>query len=431
MNIFFEIVASVAECVIITGFIGRYLGFKNEKAHVMKASAFLTLICVNNILLGQTQGFEIISIALLILTTFVYSLIFLKGVVFEKFFISVFPPTMIVIINQLLVSVLCAIAQCPFSEAVNPDGAYRIPVLFFTKFAFFAVCELTVHLKKRNEYPLSYLQWIIQTFCFGATFLAATILWGILNQYPAIRGRCIIVHIMLAAINVLLYIIFNEVRRDAAAKEQLRLSELSLVAQKRFVEEARKHYAEMRMFRHDIRHYLATAAKLISDGNASEAQSYIEELIKEKIEPFGGGMDTGSVVVDAVLNNMVAICHKNGIETKFLIDSRFDGINEMDISVLLSNALDNAVNGCAGADKPRVELVIGTRMAFTYIIVQNSIGASVLANNSMLVTSKRDKALHGFGINSMRRIAEKYDGSIEFKENNGEFITEIWLKNKK
>lgn len=234
---------------------------------------------------------------------------------------------------------------------------------------------------------------------------------------------------MLAAINMLLYIMQIEMRRDDAEKERLKLSEVTVAAQKKFVEEARRHYAEISTLHHDMRHYLTTAAKLISDGNALEAQKYIEALVKEKIEPLGGGTNTGSVVIDAVLNNITAICRKNNIETKFLIDSRFEGINETDISVLLSNAPDNAVNGCAGAAEPRIELVIGTRMAFTYIIVRNSIRASVLSNNSALATNKSDKSLHGFGIDPMRHIAEKYDGSIEFKESNGEFIAEIWLKN--
>ena len=271
-------------------------------------------------------------------------------------------------------------------------------MLFLSKLAFFLVCKVMIRFKKHNDYPLSRLQWTIQILCFAAAFSAASKLWGILREYAEIRENFFIVYIMLAAINMLLYIMQIEMRRDAAEKEKLKLSEVTAAAQKKFVEEARRHYAEISTLRHDMRHYLTTAAKLISDGNAFEAQKYIEALVKEKIEPLGGGTNTGS---------------------------------EMDISILLSNALDNAINGCAGADEPRIELIIGTRMAFTYIIVRNSIRASVLSNNSALATNKPDKSLHGFGIDSMRHIAQKYDGSIEFKESNGEFIAEIWLKNQK
>lgn len=431
MNYLFEIAASVAECCIITWFVGGFLGFKDEKAKWLKSGAFFTAICVNNILIGAAEDFANLSIALLILTTFAYSAIFLKGELLGKIFLSFFTPMLILILNELVISSICIIAKCPLSETEDLDGRYRFLVLFLSKLAFFLVCKVMVCFKKRNDYLLSRLQWTIQILCFAAAFLAASKLWGILREYKEIREKFFIVYFMLAAVNILLYIMQIEMRRDAAERERLKLLEVTAAAQKKFVEEARRHYAETSTLRHDMRHYLTTAAKLISDGNAFEAQKYIEELVKEKIEPLGGGTNTGSAVIDAVLNNITAICRKNNIETKFLIDSRFEGINETDISVLLSNALDNAVNGCAGAAEPRVELVIGTRMAFTYIIVRNSIRVSVLSDNSALATNKPDKSLHGFGIESMRHIAEKYDGSIEFKESNGEFIAEIWLKNQK
>lgn len=64
----------------------------------------------------------------------------------------------------------------------------------------------------------------------------------------------------------------------------------------------------------------------------------------------------------------------------------------------------------------------------TYIAVKNSIAESVLLNNPDLKTDKQNKSEHGFGIKSIKQIADKYDGSIEFNEENGVFIAEVWLK---
>lgn len=429
MNYFFEIAASIAECAVIAWFISVFFSFKSLKLKWFKICGFFAALCVNNLLMGSSETFAGLSIALLILTVLVYSAVFLKGELAGKMFLSFFTPMIILIMNELVITPVCIIAGCPFSEAESPNGKYRVLVLILSKLAFFLVCLVMVHLKKHNDYPLSGLQWTIQILCFAAAFSAASTLWGILRKYSEIREKFILVYFMLAAIIILLYIMQIEMRRSAAEKEKLKLTEVTAAAQQKFVEEARRHYAEMSTLRHDMRHYLTTAAKLIADGNSSEAQSYLEELVKEKIEPLGGGANTGSVIVDAVLNNMLAVCRKRNIETKFLIDSYFDGINETDISVLLSNALDNAVNGCERSEAPRVELVIGARMAFTYIIVRNTISKSVLENNPDLATERSDKERHGFGIGSMAHIAKKYDGNIEFKENGGVFITEIWLKN--
>lgn len=432
MNNFFEIAASIAECAVIAWFISAFFGFKNEKPKwlkTLKIGVFFAALCVNNLLIGSSETFAGLSIALLILTVFVYSAVFLKGETAGKVFLSFFIPMIILIMNELVISSVCIIAKYPFSEAESPDGKCRLLVLFLSKLLFFAVCCIMIHFKRNNDYPLSRLQWTIQILCFAAAFSAASTLWGILRNYTEIREKFILVYFMLAAINILLYIMQIEMRRDAAEKEKLKLSKITAAAQEKFVEEARRHYAEISTLRHDMRHCLTTAANLIADGNADKAQNYLEELVKVKIEPLGGGANTGSIIVDAVINNALSACRKNNIETKFLIDSRFDGIGETDISVLLSNALDNAIKGCEGAKAPCIELVIGARMAFTYIIVRNTIPRSVLENDPELATTYADKEHHGYGIGSMRHIAEKYNGSIEFKENGGMFITEIWLKN--
>lgn len=67
----------------------------------------------------------------------------------------------------------------------------------------------------------------------------------------------------------------------------------------------------------------------------------------------------------------------------------------------------------------------------TYIIVKNSIAESVLSENPELRTNKKDKKAHGFGIASMKKIAEKYGGNVEYREEDHFFVTEIWILNSK
>lgn len=428
MNNFFEIAASAAECGIIVSFCDRFLGFRKEGTRWMISAVFFVLIFMQNILFSQMEGFENFSVGLLMLMIFCYAVFFLKGRVYEKILISILPPISVLLINQFLITIFCTMSESPLSESIRPGGRLRLPILFFSKVVFFVICEILIRLRKHGQYSLSRFQWIVQLLCFFNTFLIAITLWNISKEFIEMREKFIPVYILVAVLNVLMYILLNKMQYDSAEKEKLRLSEISLASQEKFIEEAREHYAEMITLRHDMRHYLTTAAKLISDGKTEEAKSYIEKLAAEKVSSFAVGVDTGNVVIDAVINNRLADCARDNIEVKCLIDSRFEGISETDISILLSNALDNAISGCAGVSAPRIELTIGTRMAFTYIIVRNSIPSSVLSGNPKLVTSKGDRTIHGFGIGSMRRIAEKYGGSVEFREEKDSFIAEIWLK---
>lgn len=427
MNDFFEIAASAAESLIIVSFCNRYLGFKNKRRAFLVSALFFVLLCAQNIMLSQRPGLELFSVALLMLMTFIYSVLFLNGRNYEKILISILPPISVLLINQFLIAGLCAISSCSLSDIIESDGGLRLPVLFFSKLAFFIVCEILIRVRTRGQNSLSCFQWIVQLLCFFNTFLIATTLWGISKEFTDMREKFIYLHMMIAVLNVLMYVTLIKMQSDSVEREKLRITKITLASQEKFVEEARTHYAEMKTLRHDMRHYLTTAAKLISDGKADDAKNYLENVSNEKVGGSAAGVDTGNAVIDAVINNRIADCSKNNIEIKCLIDSRFEGISDTDISILLSNALDNAVCGCMGAVSPKIELVIGTRMSFTYIIVRNSIPSPILARNPGLETDKDDKTVHGFGIDSMRRIAKKYGGSVEFSEDNKVFTAEIWL----
>lgn len=431
MNGFFEIAASAAECLIIVCFCNRYLGIKNKR-HIFLASAvFFVLTCIQNIMLSSKSGFELISVFLHILTAFVYSLLFLKGRVYEKILVSILPLISILLINQFLITGFCAISNSPVSDVIEPNGRLRLQVLFLSKLTFFVICEILIRVRTRGKNSLSYFQWIVQLLCFFNTFLIAITLWEISKDFTEMRENFIYMHMMIAIMNVLMYIMLNKMQSDSVEKEKLRILKITLASQEKFVEEARANYAEMKTLRHDIRHCITAAAALISDGKAEDAKNYLEKIFDEKVGGNIAGVDTGNAVIDAVINNRIADCSQNNIEIKCLIDSHFEGISDTDISILLSNVLDNAICGCKGVVSPEIELVIGTRMSFTYVIVRNSIPKSVLSQNPELKTNKDDKAIHGLGIDSMRRIAKKYGGSVEFREGASVFIAEIWLNRQK
>ena len=74
-----------------------------------------------------------------------------------------------------------------------------------------------------------------------------------------------------------------------------------------------------------------------------------------------------------------------------------------------------------------IELIISRQKSFLYIIVKNTISDSVLSANPSLVTNKDNKSAHGFGIKSIRELARKYNGTVDFKESESLFVVEICL----
>ena len=115
---------------------------------------------------------------------------------------------------------------------------------------------------------------------------------------------------------------------------------------------------------------------------------------------------------------------------KLSIESDFSVFDELDICILLSNLLDNAIEASMLVESPKIELSITNNGNYLCILVRNRIENSVLNENSNLRTTKKDTAAHGFGIYSISQIVEKYDGIKNIYEKNGYFAFDIWLKRK-
>lgn len=427
MNILIEISASLAECCIFVRLCNGYLGFKSEKLKWLKSLCLFSILSIIDVFLSQLKGFEIISIILLLLFIFTYSMIFLNGKILERALVSIIPTTTALPINLTVITAFGALSGNDRSASLV-GGEMRIPVLFFTKALFFLACEILIRTKNKRSTNLTGYQWAIQILCFFISFIMASLLWNISRTYNDTSPFFLIIFIMIAALNILLYILMNKMQRDNVTKEEYHLLKASLASQEKFAVEVRERYTEMKTLRHDIKHYLSATAELIKDGKSEKAKSYIESVINERINPAVVGVNTGSAVIDAVINRRLEVCAEKNIEMKCLIDTRFVSDNDVDVSILLSNLLDNAIEGCSGIDYPQIELIVKRKKSLTYITVKNSIVRSVLNENPKLKTRKKDKSAHGYGIRSIKNIAEKYNGSVDFFEVNGCFITEIWLE---
>lgn len=426
MNEFVEILASLLECCIFVRICNGYLGFKNEKMKWLKTIVFYVLFAVNDVLLSQINGFENVSIGIMLLIFLTYTFVFMKGTIWEKVLVSVIPTITALPINLVVIAVFTSIAEGDRTE-VMPGGTLRIPALFFSKALFFFACEIVIKIKQRRYHSLSGSQWVLQLSCFLISFLISTLLWNISREQPKTSPLFLLIFILIGVLNILLYIIMNKIQRDNITKEEYDLLKANISAQERLAVEIRERYSEVKTIKHDMKHYLMTAAELISDEKPLKAKEYIERIVDEKINSTNVGVNTGSAVIDAVINNKISLCNAKGIKMKSVIDTQFDSSHDIDISILLSNLLDNSIIGC-DITNPYIELKILQRKSMTYIAVKNTIAVSVLTDNPNLVTDKTNKSEHGYGIRSIKDIAKKYDGSVEFLEENGFFVAEVWLK---
>lgn len=186
----------------------------------------------------------------------------------------------------------------------------------------------------------------------------------------------------------------------------------------------------LKKFRHDIINYLSDIRGLISMNETDSALKLLEETAGKAELPNPDLINTGYVFADVVISSKAAVCRRKGIRFEFKsVPLEEYKIEAADISSLLSNLLDNAIEAAEKCAEPYVKLDIFEHNIYLVFRVENSICDNLIFSDSeQLKTTKQDSDLHGYGIEIIREIAKKYSGNLSYKSDNSRFIATFFIK---
>lgn len=131
--------------------------------------------------------------------------------------------------------------------------------------------------------------------------------------------------------------------------------------------------------------------------------------------------------LDFILNMKIRRIEGLGIQFKIKTNADSIKIDESDFVVLLGNLLDNAIEATAKCplENRAISLWLQEVNEMLLITMENTATAEPDQKNGRFLTSKKNKKEHGWGVQSMKHIVEKYGGDIEFKSQQGLFRVEI------
>lgn len=194
----------------------------------------------------------------------------------------------------------------------------------------------------------------------------------------------------------------------------------------------RQNAESLKKVRHDINNHLINVRVLIKKGDIDNAVSLLDKVAEQtKDITVSENISTGNSVVDAVVTAKSAVCKSKGISFNCEIEPLKDiHIDIADISSLLSNMLDNAIEASEQTDKPCVAFKMFKYNAYHAIIVENSCVGSVMSGKSDFDfnTTKPNKALHGYGTQIIKEIAQKYQGEVTWNSDNNIVKVAVFLK---
>ena len=179
---------------------------------------------------------------------------------------------------------------------------------------------------------------------------------------------------------------------------------------------------------HDLKHQITG---LRAESDEEKRKKWIDSMEKE-IAAFENISRTGNQVLDTILAAKIFHCRKNHIQITCVADGKLlDHMHVTDICSIFGNALDNAIEHVIlipDPEKRLIHLTVSAQKGFVFIKIENYCEAEISKNEEDLITTtKKDSKNHGFGLKSIRKAVEKYDGSVVFGVQQNWFELKILL----
>ena len=393
-----------------------------------KAISIIASVAVNAILMTVYQ-FKIVylnGIMLFVLYFLFFILLYHSGVKSAIFHALVF--IIVMFATEVLVMGIGTIFFKDFNAMDNDMNAYLYVICLSKLLHSIIIVALSkLFAFRRNKEPYNRYYWLLFLMPISSVLmvLAFRYLAYDVKLTPFVSALWVVASILTIFSNILVFVIY-----EYSNKNTKELYEIKAIARQE--EQDRKYYDiveqsnnEMRVFVHDIKNHLSYLQGLDS---ADEIHSYIDSLGKDIDKSYYAGVSKNKTL-DLIIGKYLKLCEANGI--KFSVDvktSNLSYIEPKDLSTLLNNLLDNSFEAATGTENAFIEFVIFSRNdSYDGLMVRNSCKAAPRTKNGQLVTTKRDKTMHGIGITSIKKVLKKYNAMLDWKydEDNQIFETDI------
>ncbi len=178
---------------------------------------------------------------------------------------------------------------------------------------------------------------------------------------------------------------------------------------------------------HDLKHQIAALRQM--DGGPERERSLGD--LERSICAYDSAVNSGNPAIDALLTEKSMRCWARNITFTCICDGQcLSWLGVVDLYTLLGNALDNAIEAAEKVSVGQARVVsvkIWRQASLACVEIENSYTGTVTLQDGLPATSKDDADYHGYGLKSVRSIAESHGGHLSLEAAPGRFTLRVVL----
>lgn len=363
---------------------------------------------------------------ILLIDTLIFTILYncnIKTALFHSILLVV----IMVACEWILIFIISYILKQDFNAYQNNYNIHFLNIIS-SKFVYYILCIVLINIfsknKKQNKDKSIFWILLIMPLASMSVLLAfryLTFETELSNKMNIISS---VVFVFLLISNIIVFIIYEHSINNAAELYELKSIKQKEKIDKQYFDILEQNNTDLKIFTHDIKNHLEQISNLTDN---TEISSYISKLYGT-VNKYSNVALSGNKTLDVIINKYNTLCTNKNIEIKFNVKTaNLIDIDNTDLAAIMNNALDNAVESAEQSNSKRISVDIYTKELFEIIKIQNSCDIPPAISDKKLLTSKKDKDLHGFGTESIKRTLKKYDGIFDWGYNDETKIFELTI----
>ena len=188
----------------------------------------------------------------------------------------------------------------------------------------------------------------------------------------------------------------------------------------------------VRGLQHDLKHHLYEIQMMADREKTEEIKDYVRHM-QEDLQGDGAYISSGNQDIDSLVNLLLERARRElrTVRCHVCVPQKLD-IAAFDWNIILGNLMDNAIEAAKNSADKYLQVTIRYGKGMLYIAIKNTFSGELVKAGEHYLSTKvcagtEDAPLHGLGLRNVRRIVDKYDGSMELGDKEGIFTVRILM----
>lgn len=202
----------------------------------------------------------------------------------------------------------------------------------------------------------------------------------------------------------------------AEYEKLIALHEQQFILYEKQFQRQRDEMKRVRELHHNLKSHLITLYGMLQEEDTLRAKGYIRDLLhRDKIQRDEWIVHSGNVVVDSQINERFLQAEREGISfAATVMIPLFLPIKSADLSVILGNLLENAMEACEQMEGKNRYIAVNMKYekGFLRIYLENSCEGERKKDCSGKFPTTKKGQEHGMGLSIVERALKPYQGSL-------------------